>query len=160
MTWIHNKLFSVNGASIVWKGFINIITWIGRGLIWMVGDGKNTKIGLDPIVGMDSSFLLPKDLRDYLEDYGITSLIHVRNHAQGASSYWLTASDLDLGGDWQFIWNNYIKGLDLGRIRLGSNPDSMLWEYKNHTGSLTGAIAYDSVVESFAGCQCGISPTH
>ena len=126
LTWIRNKLFSVNGASIIWNGFINIITWIGRGLIWMVGDGKNTKIGLDPIVGMDSSFLLPKDLRDYLEDYGITSLIHARHYSLGAPSYWFTASDLDLGGDWHHIWNNYIRGLENGRIRLGMTVDSFL----------------------------------
>ena len=112
LSWIHNKPFIVTGVSIIWKGFINIISWLGRGLIWMVGDGKNIRIELDPIAGLDSCFLLPRDLCDYLEYYSITSLIHARNYSLGTPSYWLTASDLDLGGDWHHIWNNYIKGLE------------------------------------------------
>ena len=151
LSWIRNKPFSVTGVSIIWKGFINIISWLGRGLIWMVGDGKNIRIGLDPIADLDSYFLLPRHLRDYLEDYGITSLIHARNYSLGAPSYWLTASDLELGGEWYHIWNNYIRGLENGRIRLGMNSDSLLWEFKNHMGSINAAIAYDSVVDSYVG---------
>ena len=108
---IHRKDFSVIGVSTIWKGFINSISWLGCGLIWMVGDSKSIRVGWDPIVGFNTCFTLPGDLRDYLEDYGITSLAQARNYSLEAPSYWLTASDLDLGGDWYHIWNDYIKGL-------------------------------------------------
>ena len=39
-----------------------------------MGNGLNIDLGIDPIAGLDSSFFLPEDLRDYLSDYGITSL--------------------------------------------------------------------------------------
>ena len=87
-------------------------------------------------------------------------MIHARNYSLEAPSYWLTATDLDLGGDWYHIWNNYIKGLEHGRIRLGMNTDSMLWAYKNYTGSITVAIAYDSVADSFADSQCETYSIH
>ena len=69
----------------------------------MVGDDSKTRVGLDPIIGLDACFTLPLDLHDYLEDYGITSLAHARNYSPEAPSYWLTATDLDLGGDWYHI---------------------------------------------------------
>ena len=74
LSWIHRKNLYVTGVSTIWKGFINIISWLGCGLIWMVGDGNSIRVGLDPIAGMDTCFTLPGDLRDYLEDYGIISL--------------------------------------------------------------------------------------
>ena len=126
----------------------------------MVGDEKNTRISLDPIAGMGTCFTLPGDLRDYLEDYGITLLVHARNYSSEAPSYWLTASYLDLGGDWYHIWNDYIKGLEHGRIRLGLNPDCLLWTYKNFTGSISAAIIYDCVADHNADSQCEAFPLH
>ena len=58
-------------------------------------------MGLDPVIGLGSSFSLPYDLRDYLEDYGITSLAQARNYSLDARTYWLTIEDLDLGGEWK-----------------------------------------------------------
>ena len=126
----------------------------------MVGDGKNTRVGLDPIPGMDSSFTLPRELRDYLEDYGITSLAHARNYSPEAPSYWLTATDLDLGGDWYHIWNDYIRGLEHGRIRLGSKPDCLLWSYKTYTCTISVALAYECVADHYLDTQCEAYPLH
>ena len=39
-----------------------------------MGNGKDIKIGVDPIAGLNSDFVLPRDLRAYLEDFGISSL--------------------------------------------------------------------------------------
>ena len=118
VSWIHSKAFSVRGVSVIWKGFIHTLSWLGRGLTWHVGNGETIRVGLDPIVGMGSPYSLPKDLWEYLEDYGILSLDQVRNYSPDARSYWLTADDLDLGGDWKLIWNSYISRLEHGRIRL------------------------------------------
>ena len=84
----------------MWNEFIRSLTWITKYLGWKVGNGKRIKIGVDPVAGLNSPFVLPEDLRSYLEDYGITSLYHARNFGVGASSqsYWLTVEDLKLGG--------------------------------------------------------------
>ena len=98
---------------------------------------------------MGSLFTLPQDLRDYLEDYGIISLAQARNYSVDAWSYWLFAADLDLAGEWHLIWNDYVKGLEYGRIRLRTQPDSLLWSYKNYSGYLTAAIAYDCIANHY-----------
>ena len=68
-----------------------------------MGDGERIELGVDPIDGLNSSFTLSDDLKEYLGDYGITFLHQARNLGvvSNSQSYWLTTYDLDLGGDWQ-----------------------------------------------------------
>ena len=75
------------------------LPWIGKGLIWHAGDGSSIRIGADPIVGLGSSFILPRMLREYLEDYGICSLSDAWNYTTLDTGYWFSAEDLDLRGD-------------------------------------------------------------
>ena len=119
---------------------------IGKGLLWHVGNGSAIRIGADPVVGMGSSFILPRDLRIYLEDYGIVSLAQARNHTSSATRYWFTADELDLGGEWKILWENYIRGLEFGRIRLSDLCDSLLWSQNNYVGPLTAEKGYDCIL--------------
>ena len=73
--WFKEKNFSTRNVSIIWRGFISTISWIGRVIIWKVGNGESISLGADPVIGMGSPFVLPRDLRDYLEDFGIRRLI-------------------------------------------------------------------------------------
>ena len=73
-SWLREKCFSPRSASIIWRGYLQTIPWLGKGLIWQVGNGSAIRLGVDPIIGLGSTFLLPCDLRDYLEDYGICTL--------------------------------------------------------------------------------------
>ena len=41
--------------------------WIGRGLLWKVGNGSNVLVGIDRIIGHGESFTLSRFLMDYLE---------------------------------------------------------------------------------------------
>ena len=72
-------------------------------MTWHVGNGKSIRVGLDLIIGMGTSFSLPRNLREYLEDFGIITLEQARNYSPDARSYWLAAEDLDLGGEWKVI---------------------------------------------------------
>ena len=113
-------------------------------------------MGLDPIVGQGSSFLLPLDLREYLEDYGICTLDQARNLTSCAQNYWFSAADLDLEGEWKILWDNYIAGLEYGKIRLSDLCDSLLWSHNNYVGVLTAAQGSECIASSY--CSVGPSP--
>ena len=143
---LREKSFSFRRASVIWKGFLLTIYWLGKGLIWKVGNGSSIRLGVDPIIGLGSSFLLPHDLQDYLEDYGICSLEHAQNQTPHAQNYWFSADDLELQGEWRILWDNYIRGLEFGRIRLSDNCDSLLWTHNYYVGLVTIAMGYDCIV--------------
>ena len=105
-------------------------------------------MGIDPIIRMDSCYVLSEDLRDYLSDFGLHSLQNARNLGVGINrqSYWLSAEDLDLGGRWKEECDYYIKGLLHGGIRLAKQNDSLLHNPKN--GEVTISLAYDLIVSS------------
>ena len=102
----------------IWKGFLLTLSWVGCGLSWQVGNSEDIRVGTDLIVGTESLLVLPQDLRDYLEDYGILTLAQARNFTPGAQRFGFIAEDLDLGGEWGLLWNKFISRLEFGRIRL------------------------------------------
>ena len=59
VTWIRQKSFAINGVSVIWKGFILTLSWVGSCLSWQVGNGEDIRIGLDLIVGTDSLSVFP-----------------------------------------------------------------------------------------------------
>ena len=97
------EIFFTHNASIIWKGFLKNLHWIGKGILWQVGNGSDIRLGVDPVIGMSNSFLLPDDLRAYLEDYGINTLAQARNKTPFAAGYWFTAEELDFGGEWKYL---------------------------------------------------------
>ena len=125
-SWLREKCFILRNASVIWRGFLLTLSWLGKGILWHVGNGSAICLGVDPVVGMGTSFILPHDLRDYLEDYGICTLAQARNQTSFASGYWFLADELDLCGDWKTHWKNCIRGLEYGRIRLSDHRDSLL----------------------------------
>ena len=70
--WIHAQKFTVNGTSYFWNGFVRILAWVMCKLGWTVGDGLKIRLGVDPFAGLDTSYIVPVDLREYLADYGIS----------------------------------------------------------------------------------------
>ena len=101
------------------------------------------------IVGMDTLTFFPLDLREYLEDYGITSLAHARNLSPEARGYWLATEDLELGGEWKLLWDKYISGLEHGRIGLNHSQDTLIWTHNRQNGEITAALGYDLISNYF-----------
>ena len=114
--WIGKQNFHIHGTSYFWNDFIYSLSWIARKLGWKVGDGRYIKLGLDPIAGQSSSFLLSKGLGDYLTAYAFTHLYQIHNLSTNYQSYKLSASNLNLGGIWADQWTDYINGLAHGGI--------------------------------------------
>ena len=113
-----------------------------------MGNGDNILLGIDPIVGSHSSFILPEDLRSYLEDLNICTLSQAHNSLINAQSYWFTTDDLDLGGTFKSIWTEYVEGLSGAGIRLTDCPDELVWVYNKKSGSISARNAYDCIVRS------------
>ena len=106
--WLRNKKFCTRGVSVFWRGFIQIIPWLGRYLAWNVGNGRDIQVGVDPLIGNSHTFLLPDGLRTYLEDLDIISLAQAHNSLPDAHGYWYSAEELLLEGEWKNAWNRYI----------------------------------------------------
>ena len=43
-----------------------------------------------------------------------------------------------------------MRSLEIGGIRLDSHPDTLLWDYNKHDGSITAKLVYDCIVHSFS----------
>ena len=129
VNWLRKNHFCTRGVSVFWRGFIQIIPWIGRYIAWQVGNGKDIQIGVDPLIGNTHSFLLPEGLRTYLEDLDISSLAQAHNSLPDAHSYWYSADELLLDGEWKKAWHLYTRELDQNGIRLTNAPDTLMWDY-------------------------------
>ena len=44
------------------------------------------------------------------------------------------------------MWNNFILGLEFGRVRLSSHRDSLIWTYLKYAGDISAAKGYDLIV--------------
>ena len=64
-------------------------------------------------MGTENFVVLPQDVCDYLEDYDNITLAQACNFSHGAKSYWFTAEDLDLGGDWGLCGKNLSQVLNM-----------------------------------------------
>ena len=146
--WIRGRSFRIVGTSYFWNGFIRIIEWITCQLGWKVGNSLKIRVGIDPIAGLNSQYILSEGLRDYLTDLGITHLAHAQN-LDGCGiggTIWYSASDLLLGGVWADQWSSYVTGLSHGGIRIGHSEDKLLWMYDEQRGMVTTRKAYDLIV--------------
>ena len=126
VAWLRGKNFNVHGVSVIRKGFLHTISWLGKCLSWKVGNGQEVLVGIDLIIRMQSSHILPMGLRYFLEDLGITTILQAHNIPPGLHQYWYTAEDLCVAGEWKNTWDNYTRGIEYGRIRLNSQLDSLV----------------------------------
>ena len=133
---------------------MHILLWLGKCLAWQVGNVQNILVGIDLIRGTHSLSDLPLGLREYLEDLGIVSLIHAENILPGQHNYWYTMEGLNIAGDWKLAWENYTRCLELGRIRLNSLADSLVWDHNKHDGNVTVKLVYDLIVLSSSPPTC------
>ena len=87
VTWLSDKNFCFRGVSVIWKGFLLTLPWLGRSLAWQVGNENNVLLGIDPIISIPDSLTLPAGFREYLEDLDIATLSQARNILLGSHGY-------------------------------------------------------------------------
>ena len=115
-----------------------------------MGNGLKIRVGIDPIAGHNSQYILSEELREYLTDLGITYLAQAHN-LDGCGlggTHWYSASDLLLGGEWASQWTSYVNGLSHGGIRIGLSEDRLLWMFDEQRGKVTAKKAYELIVSN------------
>ena len=100
MEWIRKVEHLMNNYSIIWNVFIRVLGWICKSLSWKDENGKAVKFGIDPVIGMEETFILSRSLTSYLQDCGISTLDHGQSLGDWSTNgaYWLMAKDLELRG--------------------------------------------------------------
>ena len=58
VSWIRRKAFVAKSVSVIWKGFLHTLSWVGCGLTWKVGNGEDIFVGIDPIMGTEALLFL------------------------------------------------------------------------------------------------------
>ena len=149
-TWLRQMRFNTRRVSIIWRGFIQNLLWLGGHLAWQVGNGIDIWIGVDLIVGNSSPYSLPAELRSFLEDLDIRTLSQAHNILPNSQHYWYTAEDLGIAGDWKDAWDAYTARLAQGGIHLTTQANSLAWDFNKKDGSLTAKLAYDRIVKHYS----------
>ena len=135
--WLRGKKFLSCGVFAILKGFLLSLPWLGRHLAWQVGNGENVLLGIDPIVGVSDSLMIPQGLHEYLEDLDIVTLAQARNSLPNAHKYWFTADELCVSGVWKDAWNYFTRGLETCGLRLVDQLDALTWSYKRSDGTVS-----------------------
>ena len=84
--WLRRHSFSVQNTSLVWNGFIRILSWISSGLGWRADDGVSIKLDIDPIAGTKTTYILSRDLLHNLNDSSIYTLSRANNYGDSSIS--------------------------------------------------------------------------
>ena len=150
VAWLRGKKLCSHGVSIIWKGILQTLPWLGSNLAWQVGNRKDVLIGVDLVIGVPTSLSLPDGLRTFLDDLDITSLSQARNTLPDSQHYWYSTEDLCIAGEWKEAWEAYTRGLELCGIRLTSQSDTLLWAFNKHDGSISAKLVYDCIVKSYS----------
>ena len=93
-------------------------------------------------MGSAASLSFPEDLRTYLEDLNISTLAQAHNPCSVDRHYWYSASDLDLGGIFESVWNDFTFELAASGIRLSDSSDKLMWSYNNKNDSISYYMLY------------------
>ena len=54
--------------------------------------------------------------------------------------------ELNLAGDWKLAWDSFVRGLELGRIRLHAQSDTLVWNHNRAGGSAMAKSVYEYIV--------------
>lgn len=107
------------------------------------------RVGVDPILGMEDSYLLPSVLIQYLQVIGLNTLnkIHYFRAGDDGSAVWLSARDLGLSGYLARTWESYINNLNSAGVKLNLDSDQIIWGGNPSTGIVTAKSAYCRILQ-------------
>jgi hypothetical protein len=95
------------------KALTSSVNIISNWLVWKPGNGRDIRIGVDPMIRSHHFYKLSKNLILLLKEQGVTCLTYAGSIVQEGSilTNWKNAKILGLEGVQKDEWTNYTKGL-------------------------------------------------
>jgi hypothetical protein len=143
--WFREERKSWSSISNIWRSLTSTTPIITNWLAWKPSDGKDIRIGTDPIVGSHSYYKLSRNLIHTLKLLGIEFLAQVRNLDMDELRHtsWKNVESLGLVGEISEEWKNYVKGLVGSGIDLNEGKYTLIWSWDTKGGQVNEKQAYE-----------------
>jgi hypothetical protein len=143
--WLRQGSRKWSGGSNIWRALTLSLNIINEWLVWKPGDGRDVRIGSDPMVGSHNFYQLSRNLISKLKDLGFEFLAQVGtvDLENSRQTGWIKAEVLGLEGDLKDEWNNYVKGLVSLGIELNKDKDLLMWSWDTKSGQVSAKKAYE-----------------
>ena len=126
-------------------GCLSVIT---HSISWSVGRGILINVGMDPIIGLEDNYVLPRNLIAHLHCRNCVVLQQVWKMDNDGCYHWLSTEDLQFSGNLMIEWNNYIQRLKQAGVELSDRSDQLVWSKNERDGKVFAKLAYDLILEN------------
>ena len=104
--------------------------------MWKPGNGKDIRIGVDPLIGSHTYYKLSMNLiyvpkTQCIEFLAQAGTVNLENTSHTS---WKKDAILGLVGEQKEEWNNFIKGIVGSGFDLNSDKDTLLWSWYTKGG--------------------------
>jgi hypothetical protein len=143
--WLREGMKNWIGISNIWRALISSLPILTEWLVWNPGNGRDIRIGADPMVGSQHYYKLSGNLITTLKQKGIISLanVEIADVENSFITRWKKVDLLGLVGEQKDEWDKYIKGLIGSGFVLNSDKDSILWSWDTKNGQVNAKQAYE-----------------
>jgi len=127
-----------------WRALTTSLSIITDWLVWKSGNGRDIRIGTDPMVGSYTYYKLSRNLILKLKAQGIKFLAQARTSEVEDTTYtsWKKADSLGMEGEQKEEWNNIVKGLVGSVFVLNNEKYTLLWSWDTKRGQVNDNHAY------------------
>lgn len=143
--WFREGRKNLTGISNIWRVLTSSITIITDCLVCKPSNGRDIKIGADPMVGAHTYFKLSRNLILSLKAEGVEyfSQAGIIDMEDTSHKNWKKVETLGLEGEKKEEWNNYVKGLVGSGYELNNENDTLLWSWDTKGGQVNAKQAYE-----------------
>jgi hypothetical protein len=113
--------------------------------VWKPWNGREFRIGVDPLVRSNSYYKLSRNLISTLKEKGIVFLANTGTVDRENTNItrWKRAEFLGLDGAQKEEWDNFIKGLIGSGFELNNEKDILLWSWDTKRGQVNAKQVYE-----------------
>ena len=116
---------------------------VGNWLAWLVGNGREVRVGEDPWLGSGESFKLSKGLVLKLRSLGIFTLNQAFSLSLQRETLWKNSEDLGLEEGLREEWNDFVSLLKSCFIHLEEEEkDNLFWTKNPVNGDFMAKLGY------------------
>lgn len=147
MDWIYLPVWPHTGISIVWKAILQIIPSVKVGLAWIINDGNQVHISMDPWIRGGNKYQLPPDLihHPHQRDIKVVAQLADGEHNNLFEQAWFLAHNFGIPIQWYQTWEGYLTALSEAHVCIKEGPNELVWAPAEH-GKYTSKIGYLSLL--------------